>query len=176
MHGRVLSQDLRYTMRSLAAARGFALTVIVVAALGMKGERSLGLQTIRLDSVVGTMDSQRDFDRHFRPTSGRVRERWERLALAQRRGESIPPIDVYQVGDMYFVKDGHHRVSVALATGQTTIDAYVTEVLTSVPARGVTRRGDLLLKSYERIFRSRVPLPPPGRDSMTPLPPSLGSR
>jgi len=132
----------------------------VVAALGMTGERSLGLQTIRLDSVVGTVDSQRDFDRRFRPTSGRVRERWERLALAQRRGESIPPIDVYQVGDLYFVKDGHHRVSVALATGQTTIDAYVTEVLTSVPARGVTRRGDLLLKSYERIFRSRVPLPP----------------
>ncbi|HEY1347671.1 MAG TPA: chromosome partitioning protein ParB, partial [Streptosporangiaceae bacterium] len=54
----------------------------VVAALGMKGERPLGLQTIRLDSVVGTMDSRRDFDRHFRPTSGRVRERWERLALA----------------------------------------------------------------------------------------------
>ena len=108
----------------------------VVAALGLKGERSLGLQTIRLDAVVGTVDSQRDFDRRFRPTSGRVRERWERLALAQRRGESIPPIDVYRVGELYFVKDGHHRVSIALATGQTTIDAYVTEVLTSVPARG----------------------------------------
>jgi hypothetical protein len=131
----------------------------VVAALGMKGERSLGLQSIRLDSVVGTMDSRQDFDRHFRPTSGRVRERWERLALAERRGESIPPIDVYRVGDLHFVKDGHHRVSIALATGQKTIDAYVTEVLTAVPAQGIRRRGDLLLKSYERIFRSRVPLP-----------------
>ena len=50
----------------------------VVAALGMKSERSLGLQTIRLNSVVGTVDSQRDFDRRFRPTSNRVRERWER--------------------------------------------------------------------------------------------------
>jgi ParB-like nuclease domain. len=125
----------------------------------MKSERSLGLHTIRLDSVVGTMDSRRDFDRHFRPTSGRVRERWERLALAERRGESIPPIDVYQVGDLYFVQDGHHRVSIALATGQKTIDAYVTEVLTAVPAQGIRRRGDLLMKSYERIFRSRVPLP-----------------
>ena len=131
----------------------------VVAALGMKGERSLGLRTVRLDSVVGTVDSQRDFDRRFRPTSNRVRERWERLALAQRRGESIPPIEVYRVGDLHFVKDGHHRVSIALATGQTTIEAYVTEVLTSVPAQGIRRRGDLLLKSYERIFRSRVPLP-----------------
>ena len=131
----------------------------VTAALGVKGERSLGLQNIRLDSVVGTMDSRRDFDRHFRPTSGRVRERWERLALAERRGESIPPIDVYRVGDMHFVKDGHHRVSIALATGQKTIDAYVTEVLTTVPAQGIRRRGDLLMKGYERIFRSRVPLP-----------------
>jgi hypothetical protein len=133
----------------------------VVAALGRKGERSLGLQTIRLDTIVGTVDSRRDFDRRFRPTSGRVRERWERLALAQRRGEPIPPIDVYRVGDLHFVKDGHHRVSIALATGQTTIDAYVTGILTSVPAKGIRHRGDLLLKSYELMFRSRVPLPGP---------------
>jgi hypothetical protein len=133
----------------------------VVAALGMKGERSLGLQAIRLDSIVGTMDSRQDFDRHFRPTSGRVRERWERLALAERRGEPIPPIDVYRVGDLHFVKDGHHRVSIAIATGQTTIDAYVTEILTVVPAQGIRRRGDLLLKNYERVFRARVPLPAP---------------
>src|SRR5262250_2016231 len=131
----------------------------VVSALGNRGERKLGLQTIRLDTVVGTVDSRRDFDRHFRPTSGRVRERWERLALAQRRGESIPPIDVYRVGELHFVKDGHHRVSIAMATGQTTIDAYVTEVQTVVPATGIRRRGDLLMKDYERLFRSRVPLP-----------------
>jgi hypothetical protein len=132
----------------------------VVAALGMKGERPLGLQTVRLDSVVGTVDSTRDFDRRFRPTSSRVRERWERLALAQRRGEPMPPIDVYRIGDLHFVKDGHHRVSIALATGQTTIDGYVTEILTSVPAGAIRHRGDLMMKSYERMFRSRVPLPP----------------
>jgi hypothetical protein len=132
----------------------------VVAALGRRGERYLGLQTIRLDSIVGTVDSTRDFDRKFRPTSSRVRERWERLALAQRRGEAVPPIDVYRIGDLHFVKDGHHRVSIALATGQTTIEAYVTEVLTVVPARGIRSRGDLLTKSYERMFRARVPLPP----------------
>jgi hypothetical protein len=131
----------------------------VAAALGQIGERSLGLQTIRLDTVVGTMDSTRNFDRHFRPTSSRVRERWERLALAQRQGAPMPPIDVYRIGDLHFVKDGHHRVSIALATGQKTIDAYVIEVLTAVPARGIRRRGDLLFKSYELMFRSRVPLP-----------------
>jgi hypothetical protein len=131
----------------------------VVAALGMRGERQLGLLNIRLDTIVGTVDSSRDFDRRFRPTSSRVRERWERLALAQRRGEQIPPIDVYRVGDLHFVQDGHHRVSIAIATGATTIDAYVTEVLTQVPATGIRGRRDLLFKSYERIFRARVPLP-----------------
>ena len=130
----------------------------VVAALGIEGERALGLKTIRLSTVVGTVDSNRDFDRRFRPTSARVRERWEQLALAQRRGASIPPIDVYRVGELHFVRDGHHRVSIALATGQTTIDAYVTEVRTALPAKGIRGRGDLLFKSYERMFLSRVPL------------------
>jgi hypothetical protein len=139
----------------------------VVAALGRQGERPLGLQTIQLSTVVGTVDSTRDFDRRFRPTSARVRERWERLALAQRRGEAIPPIDVYRVGDMHFVQDGHHRVSIAMATGATTIDAYVTEVLTQLPPTGIRGRRDLLVKSYERIFRERVPLPAPALARIT---------
>jgi hypothetical protein len=128
----------------------------VVGALGWRGERRLGLQTIRLDTIVGTVDSNRDFDRRFRPTSGRVRERWERLALAQRRGEPIPPIEVYRVGDLHFVQDGHHRVSIAMAAGAKTIDAYVTEVLTRLPAAGIRGRRDLPCKSVGE-------LPAPGR-------------
>src|ERR1700761_7022559 len=124
----------------------------VVAALGFRGEEHLGLRTIKLDAGVGTVGSRRDFDRRFRPTSTRVRERWERLALAQRRGEAIPPIDVYRVGQLHFVRDGHHRVSIALATGQETIDAYVTQVRTAIPAKGITRRSDLVMKDYQRIF------------------------
>jgi hypothetical protein len=108
----------------------------VVAALGWRGEHYLGLQTIPLDTVAGTVDSRRDFDRKFRPTSNRVRQRWERLDLAQRRGVFLPPIDVYRVGDLHFVMDGHHRVSVAVATGQKTIEAHVTEVQTRMPAAG----------------------------------------
>ena len=132
----------------------------VVAALGFRSERRLGLQTIPLNEVVGTVDSTRDFDRRFRPTNERVRERWERIALAQRRGESIPPIDVYRIGSMYFVEDGHHRVSIAMATGAKTIDANVTEVLTQIPATGIRGRRDLLVKNYERMFRERVRLSP----------------
>ena len=92
----------------------------VVAALGRRGERRLGQQTIQLDSIVGTVDRGREFDRRFRPTSGRVRTRWERIAAAQRRGEAMPPIDVYRIGELHFVKDGHHRVSVARALGHRT--------------------------------------------------------
>jgi hypothetical protein len=130
----------------------------VVAALGRTGERRLGLQVITLDSIVGSVDRSREFDRRFRPTSSQVRERWQRLALAQRRGESIPPIDVYRVGDMHFVVDGHHRVSVAHELGLKTIDAHVTEVMTRLSAGGIRHRGDLLVKDYRRIFLDRVPL------------------
>jgi hypothetical protein len=138
----------------------------VIDAVGIEGEQYLGLQTIKLDTIVGTVDSTRDFDRRFRPTTARVRERWERMALAQRRGESMPPIDVYRVGTLHFVRDGHHRVSIAIATGQTTIEAYVTEVRTTLPAKGISRRSDLLMKGYQRVFYARVPLPPDARETI----------
>jgi hypothetical protein len=130
----------------------------VVAALGRRGERSLGLRTIPLASIVGTVDRAREFDRGFNPTSGRVRARWERIATAKRRGEPMPPIDVYRIGDLHFVKDGHHRVSVARAMDHEVIEAYVTEVLTEVGADHQIRLKDLPLKSHERLFFERVPL------------------
>jgi hypothetical protein len=133
----------------------------VVAVLGRTGERRLGLQVIPLDSIVGSVDRARDFDRWFRPRSGRTRERWERLARAQRRGEPIPPIDVYRVGDLHFVRDGHHRVSVAHALGLHSIEANVTEVTTRIDASGIARRGDLITKDLRRVFVDRVPLPGP---------------
>jgi hypothetical protein len=133
----------------------------VVAALGRTGERRLGLQVVPLDSIVGSVDRTRDFDRWFRPRSGRSRERWERLARAQRRGEAIPPIDVYRVGELHFVRDGHHRVSVAHALGFRSIDAFVTEITTKVDATGISRRGDLITKDLRRVFLDRVPLPGP---------------
>ncbi|NIH82402.1 ParB N-terminal domain-containing protein [Amycolatopsis viridis] len=138
----------------------------VVDALGYLSERRIGLRVIPLSSIVGSVDRGRDFDRRFRPTSGRVRERWERLALAARRGESIPPIEVYRVGDLHFVIDGHHRVSVAYALGLTTIDAMVTEVRTKLNPQGIRYRGDLIVKDYRRLFLARVPLPGEARASV----------
>src|ERR687897_318352 len=105
----------------------------------------------------------REFDRSFRPTSPRVRERWQRINLAQRKGQALPPIDVYRIGELHFVKDGHHRVSVARAFGHRDISAYVTEVLTQVGADRKIRLKDLPLKSHQRLFFERVPLPPEQR-------------
>ena len=138
----------------------------VARALGRTGERRLGQQLIPLDSIVGTVDRSREFDRSFRPTSPRVRERWQRINLAQRQGEAMPPIDVYRIGDLHFVKDGHHRVSVARAFGHRDISAYVTEVLTEVGADREIRMRDLPLKSHQRLFYERVPLPPEQREQI----------
>ncbi len=130
----------------------------VIRALGFVSERPLGLKVVSLDAIVGTVDRGRDFDRSFRPTSARVRTRWERIAAAMRRGESMPPIDVVKVGEIYFVRDGHNRVSVARALGRTDIDAQVTEVVTRVDADRAITLTDLPLKSHERVFFERVPL------------------
>jgi hypothetical protein len=131
----------------------------VVAALGRVGESDLGLKVVPLDSIVGTVGRARDFDRSFRPISPKLRPRWERIANAQRRGESMPPVSLYRIGDLHFVRDGHHRVSVARALGRGEIDAYVTEVRTRVGANRAIRLDDLPLKDHERLFLERVPLP-----------------
>jgi hypothetical protein len=139
----------------------------VIEALGFVSERRIGLQVVPLEAIVGTVDRGRDFDRRFRPTSGRVRSRWEHIAVATRRGESMPPIDLAKVGEIYFVRDGHHRVSVARAFGRADIDAYVTEVVTRVDADRTITLTDLPLKSHERVFFERVPLPETARTEIS---------
>ncbi len=131
----------------------------VIDALGFVSEHSAGLHVVALDEIVGSVDRTRDYDRRFRPTSGRSRSRWEQIAAAARRGESFPPVDLLRIGELYFVRDGHHRVSVARALGRSDIDAYITEVVTRVDAGSAMRLSDLPFKSHERVFFERVPLP-----------------
>jgi hypothetical protein len=135
----------------------------VVAALGRRGLRDLGLRLVDLDTIVGTVDRTRDFDRQFRPTTNRPRQRFERLAAAIRRGEPIDPIDVYRVGEAHFVRDGHHRVAVTRALGIPSLEAHVVEVLTEAGAGRDLRLRDLPVKSSERLFAERVPLPAEAR-------------
>jgi hypothetical protein len=85
-----------------------------------------GLREIPIEAITGTLEPARAplFDKRFRPAR-RTRTRWERLWMAEHQGIPLPPISVVQVGREYLVRDGHHRVSVALARGATTIDAVV---------------------------------------------------
>lgn len=130
----------------------------VVDALGIVSESSVGVQVILIDRIIGSVDKVRDFDPKFRPRSGDSRRRWERIAEAARRGESLPPIDVYQVGGMYFVRDGHHRVSVFRALGLDVIEADVRRVQTLVEPDDVHAHSDLSDQELRRLLMQRVPV------------------
>ncbi len=138
----------------------------VVAALGLRGRQSLGEQLVEIDSIVGSVDRSSGFDRRFRPTTEQARTRFERIAGSIRRGREMPPIDLYRVGQVHFVVDGHHRIAVARAMGWSTIRAIVTEIRTSLPAAGGLTVADLPMKGHERVFYERVPLPPEARASI----------
>jgi hypothetical protein len=83
------------------------------------------LRVIPVKAIVGTVEATTNFDAAFRPTTNRVSARWQRIALAHRRGSPLPPITAIQRPDGYYVIDGRHRVSVARAIRQTDIEAWV---------------------------------------------------
>jgi hypothetical protein len=84
------------------------------------------LEVVPLCSIVGTLEASPQFDASFRPASNVVRHRWERIALAHRRGDALPPVVLRARPDGYYVVDGRHRVSVARALGHRDIDGWVT--------------------------------------------------
>lgn len=85
-----------------------------------------GIRAVPLDEIRGSAGRCGDFDADFRPLGGHTKDRWVSIATAQQMGRTMPPVDLIQVGDVYFVRDGHHRISVARALGQKAIDARVT--------------------------------------------------
>ena len=98
-----------------------------------EGQVARGVEEIPLSQVRGSENRVRDFDASFLPLSPRLRDRWAQVETLMLQGVILPPIDVYRVGDIYFVRDGHHRVSVARRLGHDTIRANVTEVRTRAP-------------------------------------------
>ncbi len=91
--------------------------------------RNGGLQSIPVDCIHGSVSDNRSFDGAFRPRRMASRDRWTRVYIGLFEGAAIPPIEVYKVGDTYYVEDGHHRVSVARVLGMKTIEALVTEIV-----------------------------------------------
>ncbi|MEJ2605471.1 MAG: universal stress protein, partial [Anaerolineales bacterium] len=110
------------------------------------------LRNIPLDAIVGSVDRYTDFTRSFLPRYDSDIDRWIRVQVAVTEPTGLPPIEVYQIGEVYFVHDGNHRVSVARQLGADHIQAYVTEVHTKVPLLPDDQPDDLILKAEYAKF------------------------
>jgi nucleotide-binding universal stress UspA family protein len=110
------------------------------------------LTEIPIDAIIGSVNRYQDFDRDFLPGENIDEERWIKVEMANYGLVGLPPIEVYQIGEVYFVSDGNHRVSVARQLGSKEIQAYVTQVQTRVPLTADVRPEDLILKSEYAEF------------------------
>jgi hypothetical protein len=131
-----------------------------------ESESYRGIQTIPLNKVVGSVDRFNDFDREFLPRNNRTMARWQRIDRAWHDGVRLPPIEVIKVGDIYFVKDGNHRVSVARQHGQEYIEAEVIEEHLRPPFDASMSTPELLLQAeYANfLYRTNLDRLRPGHD------------
>ncbi|MEX1071607.1 MAG: universal stress protein [Anaerolineales bacterium] len=110
-----------------------------------------GLQDIPIKSIVGSVGRYDDFNRQFLPRQESQVSRWAQIRIAADM-QGLPPIEVYKIGDAYFVLDGHHRVSVARELGAKHIEAYVTEIPTNVPISPTDKPEEMILKAERAKF------------------------
>lgn len=104
--------------------------------LGLLNSRARGVSEIPLDRIVGSVGKSREFTRTFWPRREEIRARWQRVFTLIHSARGLPPIEVYQVGEVYFVLDGHHRVSVGRLIGLKMIEAHITEFVTPIRLTG----------------------------------------
>ncbi|NMC52979.1 MAG: universal stress protein [Chloroflexi bacterium] len=128
----------------------------VLGKLQTQGQVDRGLKEIPLAAIIGSVGRYNDFDRNFLPRHISDQSRWSKVKVAMESLEGVPPIDVYQIGNAYFVKDGNHRVSVARELHHEFIEAYVVEVRTRVPLTADTRPDDLILKAEYASFLEKT--------------------
>ncbi len=115
--------------------------------------RPRGLQDVPLDAIVGSVGRYTDFSRTFLPLHDADQSRWANIKVTAEGPQGLPPVELYKIGEAYFVKDGHHRISVARSMKSETIQAYVTEVQTPVPLSPDDSPDDLILKAeYARFL------------------------
>lgn len=126
--------------------------------LKLRGGSDLGLHEIPLDAIVGSVGRYTDFSKDFLPLQDVNEERWARIKVAATGMVGLPPIEVYKIGEAYFVKDGNHRVSVARDLGARYIQAYVTEVRTRVPITPDIQPDDLIIKAEHAQFLEQTRL------------------
>ena len=97
----------------------------VTASSKIKSRHYAGIQAVPIARIRGSEARSKDFDADFRPTQTNTKDRWMSIAIARRLGVALPALQLIQVGEDYFVRDGHHRISVARAMGEEYLDAEV---------------------------------------------------
>lgn len=121
---------MRRALKKMGGKPAYLLALAEVLRLvGVRGQLYRGIRAVPVESIVGSVDRAQDFDADFNPVQNRTRARWERINAATRSDETLPPVNLYKVGEFYFVSDGNHRVSVAKALGISYIDAEVIEYM-----------------------------------------------
>jgi hypothetical protein len=130
----------------------------VKAKLHIGGPIYRGVQTVRVDQIVGSLNRYHQFDRAFLPVEDQIASRWQNVDRAFYKDISLPPILLYKVGQVYFVVDGHHRVSVAREQGQEFIDAEVRECATKVNITPDLKPEDLVVLGEKVHFLERTRL------------------
>jgi hypothetical protein len=114
---------------------------------------------VPIRQICGSENRCGDFDRNFHPLHDHNKGRWLRIAQARQQGKSLPPVELVQVGDGYYVRDGHHRISVARALGQKSIEARVIvwqnkeRLPERLPAQG---SGRFHIRTLATLFASRL--------------------
>jgi len=131
--------------------------------LRILGQRYVGVVTIPVEKIAGSVDRMVDFDRFFRPRRPELRDRVRSLKAAFARDE-MPPISVYEVGGLYFVIDGHHRVALARESRMEFMDAEVTAISTSHRLHPDVDIPQLIHTEQHRIFMERSGLDPADHD------------
>jgi len=116
------------------------------------------LKTIPLNAIVGSVGRYTDFTRRFFPRQENDEDRWTRIRMRAESLEGFPPIEAFQLGDVYFIIDGNHRVSVVRSLGSKSIEAYVTEVRAEVPLSPDTRPDELIIIERYAIFLEKSDL------------------
>ncbi|NMB54734.1 MAG: DUF4032 domain-containing protein [Leptolinea sp.] len=130
----------------------------VLKLLPVCGQHYIGIRQVPLDAIIGSVGRFQDFDRAFLPRGTATRDRWESIDRAHLMDIELPAVELYKVGEVYFVKDGNHRVSVARERGQAFIDAVVIEVDTPVPLTPDTDLMDLIGKRERTRFFQKTNL------------------
>jgi len=120
--------------------------------LAIRGQRDRGMQEIEIEKIIGSLNRYQDFDDSFLPLQTHTRGRWENIDRVYLQGEYLPPVEVYQIGEFYFVIDGNHRVSVAREKGQKFIDAHVIELEIPFELKGEFNWHEVLLKQERQDF------------------------